>query len=277
MSHMLFNKIALTACFLLLLSTLAAARSAARRGDKQRTRVLHFFRLGLCLSAFSYIFRVMGAPPTSAGGVLSFVCCFAGTLLIWIGWMEHGSLSRVRAGMPPAVPNEENSDEAAAEPLFSNGGGLPALNKQAYLALRHAQDEAVRSRQRCVDTDHLLLGLLRQPGSAGAHILDRLAVKWENIFLALGHPEGNEGSSHTPPPPAARRDENFLPLTGRAREALVLAGYEAHRFDKAAVGTDHLLLGLALMGTGAAAAALFREGVTVDSIRGEVLKSRQHG
>ncbi len=186
--------------------------------------------------------------------------------------MEHAALSRTRAQARPAVPNEDQDAGDADSLMFPHEPGLPALNTQARLALRHAQGEAWRGRQQCVDTDHLLLGLLCEPGSVGVAILNHLDVKGENIRRALGRVADTHEKVPAPLRSAPPREQHALPLTSRARAALVLAGQEAHRFDKAAVGTDHLLLGLALMGTGAAAVALLREGATVDSIRAEVLK-----
>ncbi len=273
---MLFNKMALALCLFLLFGALLAAFTAARRGDKRRVRVLHFFRLGLGLSAFSYLFRLMGGPPSGSLGILSFLCCFGGTMLIWVGWLEHSQLLRERAR--PSPPHEEQDNGPALASLFPGDPALPDLNMQARRTLLHAWEETQRRRQRCVDTDHLLLGLLREPGSAGAHIMRRLNVKPQNIRLALGQPpETNQCPSPVRPLAASPVMDEPLPLTDRARQALLLAAQEAHRFDRASVGTDHLLLGLVLMGTGAAAAALFREGLTVEEVRGEVLKSRKHG
>ena len=62
-------------------------------------------------------------------------------------------------------------------------------------------------------------------------------------------------------------------LTDRACQVFGLAAQEAHRFGKEAVGTEHLLLGLVLVGRGPAADALFGAGVTVDGVRGEILRA----
>ena len=64
-------------------------------------------------------------------------------------------------------------------------------------------------------------------------------------------------------------------LTEGAQQVFTLASQEAHRFDRAFIGTEHLLLGLVLVGKGKAAAVLFGEGVTVDGIRNEILKSKR--
>ena len=49
-----------------------------------------------------------------------------------------------------------------------------------------------------------------------------------------------------------------------------MAEIEARRFGKTFVGTEHLLLGLLLVGTGPAASALFRAGLTVEALRREL-------
>lgn len=72
-----------------------------------------------------------------------------------------------------------------------------------------------------------------------------------------------------------RAQANPLALTDYADQVLALAAQEAHRFDGTAIGTEHLLLGLVLVGKGRAAAVLFGEGVTVDGIRSEIIKAKK--
>ena len=270
---MLFNQLALAFCLFLLFGIRLAIITAARRGDGRQARVLQFFRLGLSLSAFSYLFRIIGHPPTSPSALLSVLFCFAGTVLIMIGWLEQGNLTRDRIRSAEA----RGDDNGEMEPPLIAEAGLPALDRHVGTIIRHAREEALRRRQCCLDTDHLLLGLLREPDSAGAHILGRLGIDPRNIRLALGQIAERGRPSSPLPPPVQTVSRELLPLTDRARQALVLAGQEAHRFDKTSVGTDHLLLGLLLMGTGAAAASLFHEGLTVEEIRHEVLKSGRRG
>lgn len=271
-----FNNLALIACVALLMTMKIAARAAIQRGDKQRVRVLQFFRIGLSLSACSYGLRV-AAVPGSLVSFLSLLCCFAGTLVIWIGWMEHGSLRRRQqnGGMP--LEDGEQDDGPLSEAALGADAGLPRLNSSARRVLHHARQEAERQRQCGVDTDHLLLGLLREADNAGARVLARLNAQPECLGAALGQPVRQNYPPHLPLVSGGSSPADALPLTNRACRALDLARQEAHRFDKASVGTDHLLLGLLLMGTGAAAAALLGEGVTVDAVRNEVLQSRVRG
>lgn len=261
---MLLNEWALIVCLFLLFAAGMSTAAAARQGDLQRVRVLCFFRLGLGLSACAYALHLSGGRQVNVGSLLALGCSFVGTLMIWIGWMEHWGL--IRARRRAALSTEEDDDAAVAEST-----GLPPVNSQTRLVLLYAQREAHHRHQCCVDTDHLLLGLMCEPRSASGLLLGRLGVEPKNIFVYLGQPVG--AVDHQPRATSPRAADP-LPLTDRARQALGLAAQEAHRFDKSFVGTDHLLLGLVLTGRGAATDALFREGVTVEQLRSEVLKSR---
>jgi ATP-dependent Clp protease ATP-binding subunit ClpA len=59
-------------------------------------------------------------------------------------------------------------------------------------------------------------------------------------------------------------------LTERARKAFQLAHQEAHRLNHAAVGTEHLLLGLAKEGVSSASAILLRCGFGLPWLRWQV-------
>jgi ATP-dependent Clp protease ATP-binding subunit ClpC len=62
----------------------------------------------------------------------------------------------------------------------------------------------------------------------------------------------------------------FERFTDRARRVLVLAQEEARLWRHTFIGTEHLLLGLALERDGVAARALASEGVTVEALRAQV-------
>ena len=64
----------------------------------------------------------------------------------------------------------------------------------------------------------------------------------------------------------------FERFTDRARRVLVLAQEEAKGLHHNYIGTEHILLGLVHEGDGIAAKALESLGVTIDSLREEVVK-----
>src|SRR4051812_28641850 len=66
-------------------------------------------------------------------------------------------------------------------------------------------------------------------------------------------------------------------LTEKARQVLSLAQDEAQRFNHHYVGTEHILLGLMLEGSGESAGALQRLGLNLDTVRAEIEKLVLHG
>jgi len=276
---MVYYKIVFGACLLLLLVTYVALAAAQKRRDQRQARVLHFFRLGLSLSAISYLLRVTDAPRVGHPSFIIFVIGFSGTMFLWLGWMEHWRLRAERSNTRLAPLDEE--DEPIPDVLL--GASLATvsspLTARAHQVLLHAQYEAHQRRDSCVDTDHLLLGLLCDSGSAGIRILEILGVGLEKVHLELlGQMASCRKFTKPPrqiPETVLRTKTKRLALTAHADQVLALAAHEAHRFDKVSVGTEHLLLGLVLMGKGKAAAVLFGEGVTVDGIRNEIIKAKK--
>lgn len=263
---MVYDKMVLGACLLLLLVIHAALAAARRKGDQRQPRVLHLFRLGLSLSAISYLLRITDAPRGHSSALI-FVIGFSGTMFLWLGWMEHWRLRAERTNAPPVRGDEESEPIPEALLTASPAAGASLLTARAHQALLQAQYEAYRRHERCVDTDHLLLGLLHDPRSAGVHLLELLGASPEKVHLELLGQMGPRRNTKTNAGPLA--------LTERTDQVLAQAAQEAHRFDKASVGTEHLLLGLVLVGKGKAAAVLFSEGVTVDGIRNEIIKAKK--
>ena len=90
---MLFLEFTLAACLLLLFATKSAVVAAVRRGDERQAGTLQILRLGLGLSATAYLLRLM-ASPGSLTTIASTLCGFAGSLMIWIGFLSHMRLTR---------------------------------------------------------------------------------------------------------------------------------------------------------------------------------------
>ncbi|NQU40257.1 MAG: ATP-dependent Clp protease ATP-binding subunit [Lentisphaerae bacterium] len=71
--------------------------------------------------------------------------------------------------------------------------------------------------------------------------------------------------------------DGFANFTPRAQQVIKLARREADRFNHPYVGTEHLLLGLIVLGEGVAVNVLERMGVSLDSVRYEVEKAVGQG
>ena len=264
---MLLLKVALGVCLLFLLCTWAVQAAAMRNGNKRRRRGLYWVTLGLSFSACAYLFHLEARSPGSPLAILSLVCRIGGTAFLWRAWRDHWVRQRERLTAQAAALRQEK-DEAAEMRL-----ALPPIYKEVYAGLNSrarevlcaAQEEALRQRCGSVDTDHLLLGLLQVPHCAASHILDRFEISPERLVRELVRQAGALGCLGDP-------GEEGIPaaFTPRARQVLAMAGMEAHRFSKTFIGTEHLLLGLLLAGTGPAASALFQSGLSVDTLRSEL-------
>ena len=266
---MLIYKVMVGLCLLMLLAISRTLAAAQKKGDRRQIRILHLLRIGISFSAISYLLRILLPNQAGHSSPLSFFSCLLGTAFIWLGWMGHWKRRGERLRSPHDTPiHEENVEiNALKEPMAGNTT-LPRLTPRVHQVLDYAQDEAQRRGHSGVDTEHLLLGLLREPCSTGVSILERLPVSAKKIHQEL---LTQMGPCRNRP---GHRPTTWLPLTERAHQVLALASHEAHRFDTRYVATEHLLLGLLLAGKGKAASVLFGEGVTVAGIHAEIIKSK---
>ena len=188
-------------------------------------------------------------------GVLLRLAGIALLSLAWIGyWQRRREQSRTEA-QTAAQEKDEGQEFGSALPAHYRAL-YSGLNSRAREALCAAQEEALHDGKARVDTDHLLRGLLQVPQTAASRLLERHGVS--AAALEVGEPAAGEPEDAAPG------------LTPRAGQVLAMAEIEARRFGKTFVGTEHLLLGLLLVGTGPAASVLFQSGLTVDALRREL-------
>jgi ATP-dependent Clp protease ATP-binding subunit ClpA len=126
-----------------------------------------------------------------------------------------------------------------------------ALNQARYLAQNY-QHEAV-------DTDHLLVGILREKGSLGSQVLCDLEIDTRRAELEVRVLHAVTDPLVTP-----------LELTDALRRVLVLSIEESRWFGHHYIGTEHLLLALARSREGGASDLLRTLGISSDQIRRRV-------
>lgn len=121
-----------------------------------------------------------------------------------------------------------------------------------------AHDEASRSHQHLIGTEHILLGLTRLGEGLAADILRHLGVDLEALRddVSAMAPAGEE-----------LRPSNQIAFTPEAQRVLQLAYGQAQEMGDHHIGTEHILLGLAREGSGAAYRALGRHSVDAARVR----------
>ena len=149
------------------------------------------------------------------------------------------SIEALAAGVEPedvraqvlqlAGASDEDLARRAARPAARELPLSPATER----ALARARDEALALKHDAVRPEHVLLGLLGEPGLA-ARVLGSLEISAENVRAELSALVAPAGA------PAALE----AALTTRAKRALDLARREARALEQDAVRPEHVLLGL---------------------------------
>jgi ATP-dependent Clp protease ATP-binding subunit ClpC len=124
-----------------------------------------------------------------------------------------------------------------------------------------AAEEAREFRRGYLDTEHVLLGLIREEEGVAARALGSLGVT-----LARARPsvEGITGRGEEP-------TSGAIPFTSQAKGVLERALSEAADLGHDYIGTEHILLGLVHVNEGVAARVLLAFDADADKIRNEVM------
>jgi hypothetical protein len=131
-------------------------------------------------------------------------------------------------------------------------------------ALAFAREEAAMLGHDYTDTEHELLGLIRDGDNLAMTVVAGLGVEPSALraaVLAAVKPGATPGHL-----------SQDLPYTGRAKKVLEYAMTEARDLDHDYVGTEHLLLGLLRVEAGVAAQVLRTAGLTLETTRDAVIR-----
>jgi ATP-dependent Clp protease ATP-binding subunit ClpA len=127
-----------------------------------------------------------------------------------------------------------------------------------------AREEAARLGHQNVDTEHILLALIKDGEGVGFVVLTKLGVPHVELAQRL--------EAAAKPNPRGAPSGPDLPYLPGAKKVLELAMDEATSLNHTYIGTEHLLLGLVREEKGLAAKFLAEAGVTAESARAETLK-----
>ena len=136
------------------------------------------------------------------------------------------------------------------------------LTERAQRVLAHAQEEAMRLNHSNIGTEHLLLGLMKEPEGIAAKVLDAFGITEEKVTKEvenlIGQGQEQVGAIH---------------YTPRAKKVIELSMDEARKLNHTFVGTEHLLLGLIRENEGVAARVFANLDLNITKARAQVVKS----
>ena len=141
------------------------------------------------------------------------------------------------------------------------------FSERARRVLTLAQEEAEQLNHNYIDTEHILLGLIREEGGVGAKVLTNLGVALSKVRSAV---EFIISRGET----LATGDTG---LTPRAKRVIELCIDEARNLGHNYIGTEHLLLGLLREGGGVAATVLESFSITLERARAEIVRIFSEG
>ncbi|MBW8877798.1 MAG: ATP-dependent Clp protease ATP-binding subunit [Acidobacteria bacterium] len=135
-------------------------------------------------------------------------------------------------------------------------------NEKARRALFFARYEASKLGSRVIESEHILLGILREGEETVSEIFRRFQVKPEDIRREIeGERVFVERISSTAE----------LPLSEESKKILAYASHEAESMLHATVGSEHLLIGILRVEGCTAMRILAQHGFDVYTVREEVL------
>jgi ATP-dependent Clp protease ATP-binding subunit ClpC len=137
------------------------------------------------------------------------------------------------------------------------------FTERAQHVVRAAREEAARLGSEYVRTEHILLGLCREPEGIASRALENLGVDVEALAVEI---EGQITRGN-----AVLSGDELL-FTPRAKQVLHLAVEEARNLSHSYIGTEHILLGLVKEGEGIAAKVLQDMKIDAERLQSEVLR-----
>lgn len=135
------------------------------------------------------------------------------------------------------------------------------LTERAQRVLAHAQEEAIRLKHTNIGTEHLLLGLVKEPEGIAAKVLQALDITEEKVVYEVEQLIGQ-----------GMEMGGTIQYTPRAKKVIELSLDEARKLNHNFVGTEHILLGLIRENEGVAARVLANLDLNITKARAQVVK-----
>lgn len=141
------------------------------------------------------------------------------------------------------------------------------LSESAQKVLAMAEEEAIRFSHNYIGTEHLTLGIVRDPETIAAQILTNMGIRLPKVRSAVEFIVGSE----------EKYVEGERALTGRAKRVIELAIEEARQLGSSSVHSEHILLGLIREGDGIGAGVLESLGARLERVRPQLMRAMASG
>lgn len=149
--------------------------------------------------------------------------------------------------------------------MFKRVNPLERFTAGGRRVVDHAREEADELGHHNIEPEHILLGLLYEPQSRAAQVLNSLTIKVEDVRARAVQARGPTKGFPTAPGLSA-------PFTPRAMQILQRAPDEATSLGSDQVASEHILLALVGEPDGTAARILREHGADPEGIRHEVIR-----
>jgi hypothetical protein len=134
---------------------------------------------------------------------------------------------------------------------------------RARKLLELANQEALRLNHDRIDTEHILLALVKEGSGVTANVLRNLGIELRKIYDDVESMVQIRLEYVT---------MTRLPLSSQARKVIEYATEEGRQLNHDYVGSEHILLGLLREKDGVGAQVLSKRGITLERVRDEVVK-----
>jgi len=151
------------------------------------------------------------------------------------------------------------------------------FTKEAKQALIIAQDKAIESKLNHVGTEHILLGILTQKNSLGAHILMNFGVSIENVMLVLqsvGRVPQEKPHSQAK---STQGKQSKAGLSAFAKKAIEEAVKYGIQYNHSYIGTEHLLFALVSQQNTAATVILENMKINPHDVKEQIVQTFEKG
>ena len=141
--------------------------------------------------------------------------------------------------------------------------GMNKFTQKAKRVLSLAQQEAEVSKAKAIGTEHLLLGMCIEEGTAAKRVLDELGIEVDNLRAVIDEMQEKTG----------KIDENVIGGLGEdVKRLLEQALAEALAEEASMVGTEHLILAMARDENSTAMLALAKLGVNATQVQRQTVR-----